>query len=196
MKNLEFNKNNNADFDSLDIDKTLSKINETFQSIAKDYSEIVIPKISDSFAQCFKVLAQQLRDVALSIDTDLIVKQFQQALDNIYLSYQTSNDESKEIEFTDEQLTVIENLNINIDDYANRNRSTKNRKFFTPANILAIISMLITIILAFKPNADATLNNQQMQEIVEIKNSVDETNDLLQSILEQLGESTCDEAEH
>ena len=54
----------------------------------------------------------------------------------------------------------------------------------------------MTILTTFKPNTEVNLNEQQMQEIVEIKNAVDETNDVLQSILEQLDEATCDESEH
>lgn len=196
MKNIEFNKNIEINFNSLETEKSISKINEAFCNLSKHYNEMILEKMNYNFDQYFKLLSKQLSEITIKIDTELITKQIELIFDSISASFKQTINETKEIQFTDEQLMVIENLNININNYAANDKSTKNKKFFTFDRLIAFISLLMAIITTFKPNTEATINEQQIQEIVEINNSIDETNNILQSILEQLDEATCDEVEH
>lgn len=196
LKNIEFNKNIEINFNSLETEKSISKINEAFCNLSKHYNEMILEKMNYNFDQYFKLLSKQLSEITIKIDTELITKQIELIFDSISASFKQTINETKEIQFTDEQLMVIENLNININNYAANDKSTKNKKFFTFDRLIAFISLLMAIITTFKPNTEATINEQQIQEIVEINNSIDETNNILQSILEQLDEATCDEVEH
>lgn len=103
-----------------------------------------------------------------------------------------SDDEIKEIEFTDEQLTHIENLNININVYSDNEKSTENKKIFTIPNLLGFISILISIIALLYSITSSEETTQQNETAIEIEAK---TNELLDSIYKQLSESTSDEVD-
>lgn len=215
MESINF-KNTSKPNQNVNYSKDFKKIQETFSKIADEYTKCLSPALLELSKNLSQLVSSSLNDTLLkineifenSINNSNSFKVFNEVMENIALNAvlpsittkshktETNKESEKEIKFTDEQLTHIENLNININFYCDSEKSSKNNKFFTFDRLIAFIGLLMTILTTFKPNTEVNLNEQQMQEIVEIKNAVDETNDVLQSILEQLDEATCDESEH
>lgn len=136
-------------------------------------------------------LAESLSNIKKNLDYDDFINQNVDLPNNNTVN-KHSEDDIKEIEFTDEQLTHIENLNININVYSDNEKSTKNNKIFTISNLLGFVSVLISIIALLYSITSSEESAQQNETTIEIESK---TNEILDSIYKQLSESTSDEAD-
>lgn len=103
-----------------------------------------------------------------------------------------------EIDFSEQQLDTIENLNININVYTDIEKSTKTKKFFTKDTIIALLGLLMAIVSFVQQSVSndaqqqTALLEEQNKELKEISENAEELIVLLQ---DKLNTATSDEAD-
>ncbi len=172
---------------------SLEVINNSFYVALKELTNNLQTSDTIKASQTALQLMSQNLDKNLNIiDYGSSTEQIIHSSNDVNVVDKHSDDEIKEIKFTDEQLTHIENLNINISAYSDYERSTKNNKIFTVSNLLGFVSVLISIIALLYSITSSEETAQQNKTNIEIEAK---TNELLDSIYKQLSESTSDEAD-
>lgn len=215
MKNINFN-NIPEPIQNEEFRNNIKKVQETFARISEKYTKALSPSfieitkninqiVSPAFNEAFLQIKYQMENNINFLPSVLAVQEIiQKIYANAVLTYNATEfptgldngdlSKEKEIEFTDTQLAHIENLNININNYCDTKKSTKNNKFFTFDRICQLITTLIAIIAFFKPDTSAILLEEQNTKIIELQESVDNVTDILETILEQISDSSPDEA--
>ncbi|MCH5298101.1 MAG: hypothetical protein J1E85_10605 [Ruminococcus sp.] len=165
---------------SINFDDSLSNLTEASKAVIQNINTFSNEQVFTSIIESVKIL-KSLAETGIG-------------------AYETDNNEftdeaTKEIEFTDKQLVHIENLNININNYCDSKKSTKNKKFFTFERIFVLINTLIAIIALFNAQIPSKQTEHSNSEIVDSENPINKATDILESILEQLKQSTSDEAD-
>lgn len=210
-------KNNNPEFDDYErskkaVAKTIKKytryykrninplserLQETLDALQKDFEE--------NYRQSFFEASSQLEKIIKKLPQDDIIQLFQNSIKEIDFDLLSSEYNETaigeiEVDLDDLQLSNIENLNIDINEYCDETKSSKNKKFFTSDKAVELIGLLlalISFIFQILPNKEEEKQTELLQEEVSLLKEMyansQETVDLLKAKLEQ---TTPDEATH
>lgn len=178
MDNLHFNININGDT-VLDISQIQLSIDYTIKKLSDELNRSFSPVLNNSTEQVLANLSTILENSLVKPINELksrinispeVIKNIQKALNNCVKDLNISQSEKEfVVDFSDEQLEVLEASNVSIDNYANSERSNKNSKAMSRKAIFTLIALIITIIefssnlislgTAVVENDTATINN-------------------------------------
>lgn len=206
MKNTNFNNvpdpNQNEE-----ILESVRKFQEAFKHIAESSSPSLSPtaiQIAVQLSQIFlpfpaKCVLNIVHELANNIKTQKTTQAVKSAIQILSENTLTSSKFSTQpiIEFTEDEIQTIENLNIDLEVYSNKEKTNNKRRIFTKKNLVEIIGLLLALIALIQNCIyhleDDKQSQETAQQIEELNESQKKTNELLETIIRQMPEYTEDE---
>lgn len=194
------NANENAEIDfhqmQLNISNNFSiladKLKPMYAELTKEISNNIEHALNESFQKSFESMKNAF---IISISPE-VIKELQDHIESYCKEFQfPQNNQEITVELNDKDIKVINNFNININNYANTDKSNENKKIFTYDRFMTFLNLLVAILSLVH-----TDNNQQpclcaetQQAVVQLQEQVDDTNNLISKFIKQLNDSTADE---
>lgn len=180
---------------SVDLTPQKRVIAELAKRIASASNSLYQKQIEQTVREFAKVVAEQSNNYSWEEMRKTIIKAISSI--EIEIPQKVDCDNEIDVDFSDQQLSHIEELNIDINEFADNEKSLKNKKFFTKETVISLIGLLIAILTLIQqsipddtPEKEVALLEEQNKEIKKLSENTEELIELLQN---KLNSSTLDE---
>lgn len=200
MDKLYFSNNadENAEIDfqqmQLNISRNFAQLAEKlkpmYAELAKEMSKNIGHALTES-------LAKPLESIRITYTfSPEVIKAFQECIESYSKKFQfPQNNHEITVNLSNDDIKVINNFNININNYTVTDKSNESKKVFTYERVIAFLNLLLSIIslIHTDSNQPTCLCAETQQAVVQLQEQIDGTNNLIDKFVKQLNESTDDE---